>query len=214
MIRKRRQLFSEIDIYPVISSKFTRGRTPQSVLSEVAEGGARIVQMREKNLSKRALYELGCAFREICSRHNMLFIVNDHLDLALALNADGVHLGQDDLPLRAAREIAPELLIGVSTHSRDEALEAQAGGADYINLGPIYPTNTKETGFSALGEDFIRKLAPSLRIPFTVMGGIKARHIPLLLSLGASKIAMVTEISLADDISQRVRELRCQMLRN
>ena len=104
----------------------------------------------------------------------MLLIINDHVDIALAVDADGVHLGQEDLPLAAARRIAPELLIGISTHSREEALKAQGEGADYVNIGPIFPTRTKEGVTRFLGPEAIPGIAAGLEIPFTVMGGIDA----------------------------------------
>jgi len=138
----------------------------------------------------------------------MLMIMNDHVDIALGAGADGVHLGQDDTPLIEAREVAPELILGVSTHSEGEALEANKNGASYINIGPIYATGTKSLSIQPLGTDAITELSPLIDIPFTIMGGIKARHIPELIALGASKIAMVTEITEAENIRERVCELR------
>ena len=198
----------EIDLYPVITDEFTAGRGVLATLRAVAEGGARIAQLREKSLSRRELYELAIDFRAICDEYKMLMIVDDELDIALAVDADGVHLGQDDLPISPARLMAPELIIGSSTHSIAEAVAAQDAGADYVNIGPIYPTLTKDVPCGDLGEEVIAKIAPLLDIPFTVMGGIKARHIPTLLSLGARRIAMVTEITQADDVEAKVRELR------
>ena len=197
-----------IDIYPVISGEFTAGRGVLDVLQSIAKGGAKIAQLREKRRSKRELYDLALEFRRICDDYNMLMIVDDETDIAMAVGADGVHLGQDDLPLAPARLMAPELIIGQSTHSIAEAIAAHDAGADYINIGPIYQTNTKSVPCGALGEEIIAKIAPLLEIPFTVMGGIKQRHIPGLLALGATKIAMVTEISEADDVEAKVRELR------
>jgi thiamine-phosphate pyrophosphorylase len=200
--------FRNIDIYPVISSEFTNGQDPLSVLEKIAEGGARIVQLREKNKSKQEIWELALKYRELTDRYSMLLIINDHLDIALASNADGVHLGQDDLPLEAALKIAPELIIGISTHSEQEALRACQSGAGYINIGPIFPTQTKTLSYPAIGLENLKAIASKIEIPFTVMGGIKAANIPELKSCGASRIAMVTEITRATDITQKVRELR------
>jgi len=205
---ERQQAFHKIDLYPVISSEFTNGRSPLAVLTAIALGGAKIVQLREKNLTTEERYQLAGEFRKTCDEYGILLIINDHLDLALACGADGVHLGQDDYPLPAARKLAPELLLGASTHSREEALQAQTEGADYVNLGPIYPTQTKHTPSPALGPETIKDTAPLLTIPFTVMGGIKQQHLPELISLGATRIAMVTEITQAEDITARVKELR------
>jgi len=198
----------EIDLYPVISSEYCRGRPALAVVRAVAEGGARIVQLREKRLGMREYYELALAAREICDAHDLLLIINDHLDLALAVGADGVHLGQDDLPLAVARRLAPDLLLGASTHSRAEALRAQDEGADYVNLGPLFATQTKQVPSPPLGLGILDEVPPLLHIPFTVMGGIKAKHLPELLAHGARRIAMVTEITEADNIAARVRELR------
>ena len=205
---QRLKKLREADLYAVITDEFTAGRGSLRVLEEAADAGIRIVQLREKSLSGKALYQRAEAFRRICDRYGILMIMNDHLDIALMCGADGVHLGQDDLPLAPAVQLAPELLIGRSTHSREQALEAQAEGAAYINLGPIFPTQTKNTPVHPLGLEIIRETRKDLHIPFSVMGGIKAHHIPELLQEGAHLIAMVTEISQAPDIGKRVRELR------
>ena len=165
-------------------------------------GGAKIIQLRKKELPARDLYRMALAFRQITTEAGMLLIINDHVDIALAVDADGVHLGQEDLPLSAARRIAPEPLIGISTHSRAEALKAQGEGADYVNIGPIFPTRTKEgvTGF--LGPEAIPGIVAGLEIPFTVMGGIGAANIERVLAQGARRVAVVTAVTMADDMGR------------
>ena len=200
--------FADIDIYPVISSEFTNGRPVLEILEAVACGGAKVVQLREKNKSKAEIYNLALKYREITAAHNMLLIINDHLDIALACDADGVHLGQDDLPLTAATRINGEVFLGCSTHDPEEAARAVAEGADYINIGPIYPTGTKAVPCGAVGIEMLDRIVPQLNIPFSVMGGIKAANIPELLKAGAPRIAMVTEITQAPDVCARVKELR------
>jgi thiamine-phosphate pyrophosphorylase len=204
-----------IDLYPVITGEFCAGRDVLEVLRAAAAGGVKIAQLREKRLPKRELFELATAFRAVCDEFGVLMIVDDELDIAMASGADGVHLGQDDLPLGPARLLAPELLIGHSTHSIAEAVAAHDAGADYINLGPIYPTATKDVPCGDLGVEIIEKVAPLLLdIPFTVMGGIKERHIPELLKLGARHIAMVTEVTQAEDVEAKVRQLRSYWMTN
>ncbi len=205
---KRLAKLRQADLYVVITEEFTAGRGTLRVLEEAADAGVRIVQLREKHLSGRDLYRRAEEFRRICDRYGILMIMNDHLDIALMCGADGVHLGQDDLPLAEAVKFAPDLIIGRSTHSREQALEAQSQGAAYINLGPIFPTQTKSTPVRPLGIEVIRETRGDLHIPFSVMGGIKAHHIPGLLDEGARLIAMVTEVTQAPDIAGRVRELR------
>lgn len=205
---ERMAMLDRVDIYPVISSEFTNGRDVTEVLKQIAEGGAHIVQLREKNKSKAEIYRLAEAYRTITDKYNMLLIINDHLDIALAVGADGVHLGQDDLPLTAGRKLTDDLILGNSTHDLEEALKAQQEGADYINIGPIYPTKTKQLAYQFLGLDTLREVSAQIKIPFTVMGGIKEHHLEELIKLGARHIAMVTEITQADDITAQVKRLR------
>ena len=140
---EKRAAFESADIYPVISSEFCLGRPVEEIFRAVAEGGAKVVQLREKHLGKKALYELAVRCRSIANEFGILLIIDDHADVAVAANADGVHLGQDDLPIAAARTLSESLWIGNSTHNLEEALRAQREGADCINIGPIYPTQTK-----------------------------------------------------------------------
>ncbi len=212
--QERLAAFRAIDLYPVISSEFTNGRPVLDILQAIADGGAKIVQLREKNRSKLEIYHLAEQYRKITDRYRMLLMVNDHIDVAMAVEADGVHLGQDDLPLPAAVRLNTELLLGNSTHNLDEALAAIRDGADCINIGPIFPTNTKNVSYPAVGIAEMRRIAKQVPVPFSVMGGIKAGHIPELLQAGACRIAMVTEITQAEDVTSRVKALRQLWQRN
>lgn len=205
---QRLKAFAQVDLYPVTDQELSLGRNDLEILDGMIAGGAKIVQLREKQLSKKDLYSLAQVFRERTAKAGMLLIINDHLDIALACGADGVHLGQDDLPLAAARRLAPELIIGVSTHNLEEAVEAQVQGADYVNIGPIFPTGTKKVAMAPLGPEAIKSIAPKLKIPFTVMGGINQSNIQEVLQAGARKIAVVTAVTRAEDIGQAVQELR------
>ena len=138
----------------------------------------------------------------------MLFIVNDHLDIALAVNADGVHLGQEDLPVAVARKLAPDLLIGASSHSVNQALQAEQEGADYVNVGPIFATGTKAATVQPLGVEAIELIGGKLNVPYTVMGGITAANLNEVLARGARRIAVVTAITMAADIAATVQALR------
>jgi thiamine-phosphate pyrophosphorylase len=200
--------FEKVDIYPVTCEKLSAGRSNLEVLQSVIQGGAKIIQLREKEYSGRALYEIALKFREMTKQAAVLLMINDHLDVALAVGADGVHLGQDDLPINVAKELAPELIIGASTHSMKQALQAQKNGADYINIGPIFPTQTKEGATNFLGPEAISQISPEIQVPFTVMGGIKASNIDEVLSQGARHVAMVTAITQAPNITETVKALR------
>ncbi len=207
-LNSRIEKFKNIDIYPVISSEFCLNRDPVDVLKKIADGGAKIIQLREKHIPKIEIAKLAEKFRCITQQYNMLLIINDHIDIALQIDADGVHLGQDDMHPIEAKKLAPDLIIGVSTHSEAEALEALKNRADNINIGPIFATGTKSLPMAPLGLAAITEIAPLVDIPFTIMGGIKAHHIPELVSLGATRIAMVTAITEADDITGNLCELR------
>lgn len=204
----RIEAFRRADLYPVISSEFCLGRDPYEIFAAAARGGAKVIQLREKNRGKKYLYELACQCRQIANDLEVLLIINDHVDVAITAHADGVHLGQDDLPLAAARVLSEDLILGNSTHDLAEAALAQQQGFDYINIGPIYPTGTKTVNCGALGIETLRQIAPHVKVPYSVMGGIKRRHIADLVAAGARRIAMVTEITQADDVEATVRDLK------
>lgn len=190
-------------IYPVITPEFCKGRSLLEVLEAALKGGARIVQLRDKTDPERYVAE----FRRITSKYNALLIINDSVDIALKYKADGVHLGKNDLPVKEARQIAPDLIIGASSHDLQEALKAQDDGASYVNIGPIFPTKTKDGLNKFLGIDVIKEIAPHLNIPFTVMGGIKKDNIQKVIAAGARRIAMITAITEAKDVEVATREL-------
>jgi thiamine-phosphate pyrophosphorylase len=204
----RMLLFQQVDVYPVTCERLSQGRSNLEVLEAVIQGGSKIIQLREKDYSKRDLYHLAMKFRKSTTRAGVLLIINDHVDVALAVEADGVHLGQEDLPVQVARKLAPELLIGASTHSLEQALQAEKDGADYINIGPIFSTETKEGVKPVLGPEAIATISPQVKVPFTVMGGINEENIDQVLAEGAGRVAMVTAITKAADIAVQVKSLK------
>ena len=138
-------------LYAILDPEQIRGRPAQDLLCDLLRGGVKILQLRAKALTARDFLDLARNAREITRAHGCRLIVNDRVDVALACDADGVHLGQDDLPLQAARKLLPAKIIGISTHDLEQAKQAEDGGADYIGFGPIYGTATKQTGYSARG---------------------------------------------------------------
>lgn len=210
--RTRQAMLREVDLYPVTCERLSEGRSNPQVLEEVIRGGARIIQLREKEYTTREFHSLALKFREITRKAGVLLIVNDRIDIAMAVKADGVHLGQDDLPVPAARALAPDLLIGASTHSLEEALRAEEEDADYVNIGPIFPTSTKTGVEKFLGPDAIVSVGSRLKIPFTVMGGINASNLEAVLAKGARRVAVVTAVTQAPDIARTVSELRKRIL--
>ncbi|NLN91991.1 MAG: thiamine phosphate synthase [Candidatus Hydrogenedens sp.] len=211
-LSERIAAFRAADLYVVITEDFCAGRSSLEVLDACLAAGVRLVQLREKHLEDRALHELALLWRERCNAAGALFIVDDRVDIALAVGADGVHLGQSDLPFAAARAIAPELLLGISTHNLEEALEAQSAGASYINIGPIFPTGTKDVPTGHVGPAMIGSIRPHLTIPFSCMGGIKEHNLDQVLAQGASIAAVVTAVTAAEDVEGAATALREKIL--
>jgi len=208
----RLQRFVDSDLYVVLTEQFCAGRPWVSVAEQALAAGVRIVQLREKGISDLELFRRAKVARQLCDRYETLLIINDRVDIALTCGADGVHLGQDDLPIEPARALAPELLIGASTHDLGEALEAQANGASVLNIGPIFDTNTKELPMRSLGPERIAAIAPQLSVPWSVMGGIKDHNIDRVLERGAEHIAVVTAVTAAHDVGMAVERLRSAIL--
>ena len=162
------------------------------------------MQYRAKNDSRREKYETAVRLREILDRYSATLIVNDDIDLALAAQADGVHLGQDDLPLWVARKVLGEkMIVGVSTHSLEEAIRAEAEGADYLGLGPIFPTETKKNTVPPLGTRTISEVKREVQLPLYAIGGIRLEHLPELLAAGADGVAVVS--GMTGDIRSNAR---------
>lgn len=200
--------FRAADLYVVITEAFCAGRSSLDVLDACLDAGVRLVQFREKEGSARDLLAKAEAFRTHTAAADALLIIDDRVDLALACGADGVHLGQDDLPIAAARRIAPELILGSSTHDLKEALAAQAEGASYVNIGPVFATQTKDVPSGVIGPEAIGQIAPQLTIPFTCMGGIKPHNIGEVLAQGARIAAVVTAVTAAKDVRAAALALR------
>lgn len=206
-LAQRLAAFDQADLYVVITTAFCAGRTSLEVLDRVLAAGVTLVQCREKDWDSRAYYELACEFRCRTAAVGAVLIIDDRLDIALAAGADGVHLGQTDLPVAAAKGIAPELIIGASTHSLEEALAAQESGASYVNIGPIFATATKPAAVP-LGVEAIRRIAPHLTIPWSTMGGITGANIAQVVAAGARHPAVMSAVTAAKDVTAAAQALR------
>lgn len=206
--------FDQVDIYPVTGRYLFGDRSDGQVIAQLAQGGARIVQLREKNLSDKDLYELALLYRKETKRQGMIFIMNDRPDIARLAGADGVHLGLDDLPISAAREIlGSEAIIGASSHSVEQARNAQRQGASYVNIGPLFPTPTKPDAVT-IGTEPARQAVRELDIPVTVMGGIVEGNIDEVLSTGVRHIGVITALFGSENIAVSVRRLIEKMQNN
>jgi thiamine-phosphate pyrophosphorylase len=197
-------------IYGITAEKFSRGRSNLEVVRAMVQGGVRIIQYREKRPHKsyRQMLDECRRIRAVTRDHGVMFIVNDHVDIAMLVDADGVHVGQDDLPVAAVRQlVGPEKIIGLSTHSPDQARAALAAGVDYIGVGPIYSTGTKDDVCDPVGLEYLEYAVENIPLPFVAIGGIKQHNIDAVIERGAKTICLVTEIVGADDIVQVVQNL-------
>jgi thiamine-phosphate pyrophosphorylase len=194
-------------LYVIIDTQFLKGRSHIEAASQAIQGGTTIIQLRDKLLSKKELLPIAQQFRNLCAEHNMLFIVNDYLDLALATDADGLHLGQDDLPVKVARKLlAMDKILGCSTRTVDQAITAEADGADYIAVGSMYPTSSKETAV-VVGLERLHQIRQAVSLPLVAIGGITKDNAAEVIAAGADSVAVISAVLQAEDIEAAAREM-------
>jgi thiamine-phosphate pyrophosphorylase len=186
-------------LYVILDRGASRGRPLTDILDAAIAGGARMVQLREKDWPSGTLLPLARTLRARCREAGVTFIVNDRVDLALAIDADGVHLGQDDLPASVARPLLRSgMILGISTHSVAQARAAQANGADYVAVGSMFPTRSK-VGFELVGVELLRKLRAEIRVPLIGIGGITHDNVQEVIRAGADGVAVISAVGAADD---------------
>ena len=192
-------------LYVILDRGAAGGRDLGPLLDAVLEGGCRVVQLRDKTMPLNELYPLARALRRRCREAGCLFIVNDRVDLALAVEADGVHVGQDDLPAREARRLLrPGMILGVSTHDESQARRARDDGADYVAVGSMYPTGSKP-GFRLVGPELIRRVRPEILVPLVAIGGITVDNVAEVIRAGADAVAVISAICAAPDPAAAAR---------
>ncbi|BAS27234.1 thiamine-phosphate pyrophosphorylase [Limnochorda pilosa] len=185
----------------------SRGRSEVEVVREALAGGATAIQLRGKELSGRELYEVGLDLRQATRQAGALLFVDDRLDVALAIGADGVHLGQEDLPLADARRLAgSELLIGITAETVEQAVEAERGGADYLGTRAVFATPTKAYR-EPIGIELLAEMVRAVSIPVVAIGGIKASNAREVLATGVSGLAVVSAVVAAEDVRAAAAEL-------
>lgn len=185
----------DFKLYAITGEEFHKGRSLIEVMEEAINGGVDIIQLRDKKSSKKIVLEKARALKKLADKYDIPLIVNDHIDVALAVDANGIHLGQDDLPLVEARKIVGyNKIIGISTHHINEAREAEKNGADYIGVGPIFPTKSKEDVVDPVTTNYVEQVAEEISIPFVAIGGIKLHNVDLVLQAGAKRICAISEI--------------------
>ncbi len=202
---------SEIDfgLYLVTDRGLSGGRPVEQIVRESAAGGVTVIQLREKDAGTRQFLEQAFALRQTASDLAIPFIINDRVDIALACCADGVHLGQGDMNCALARRIAgKDMIIGVSVSTADEALEAEADGADYLGVGPLFATPTKADALPAKGLGVLRTVRQAVRIPLVGIGGINYTNAGDVIRAGADGIAVVSAIIASPNPGAAARALR------
>ncbi|KUJ93368.1 MAG: Thiamine-phosphate synthase [Archaeoglobus fulgidus] len=192
-----------LSVYFITDSEF--GRTHEEIAEMALRAGVRAIQFREKKLSTKRMYEIGKRLRALTRDYDALFFVNDRIDVALAVDADGVHIGQDDMPAFAAREIFPGY-IGVSAGNVEEAKKDERF-ADYLGVGPVFPTKTKEDAGEAIGIEGLRRIVESVSVPVVAIGSINKQNAIEVLKTGVAGIAVISAIAAADDPERAAREL-------
>ena len=199
------------DVYLVTQASLSGERSTPEVLKRAIDGGVDVVQLREKDVSARNRYDIGREVRELTRNAGVPLIVNDRVDLAAALDADGVHLGDEDLPVPVARErLGEEAIIGRSVSFVDDARAAEERGADYLGVGAIYATGSKDDIDEeeyAIGTDRLADIVAAVDIPVVGIGGVTAENADEVIEAGADGVAVITEITDADDPAAAAREL-------
>ena len=208
LAEQRREKLSRMRLYLITGDQGGEVETAR-IVEAALEGGASVIQLRKKTMAKGEQYSIARALRRLTQLHGALFIVNDHADIAIAADADGVHLGQDDLPPSAVRELPgfDGRLIGRSTHSLEQAKGAIGEGADYIAVGPVYPTPTK-AGRPPVGTALVSDVAAIADRPFVAVGGIDDENAPAVVEAGAGAIAVVRAVYDAANPAEAARRLR------
>jgi len=212
MLEKLRGLYVIIDpaLAPGPSPGLRTGRDEVQIARAALDGGARLIQLRDKTREKGLQLPVAKALQRLCRERGALFIVNDHVDLALAAGADGVHVGQKDLPVAVVRALVPrEMVIGCSTNNAEEARRAQADGADYVSVGRLFPTGSKDDTRPATTET-LRAVKATVSLPVCAIGGINEANIDDALAAGADMAAVIAAVIAAPDVAAAARRLAGQ----
>ncbi len=200
---------NELKLYLVTDRKWLKpGESLPQVVEAAVKSGVTCVQLREKRAEEKEFLQLAFELKDVCKKYNVPFIINDNVEVALAIDADGVHIGQSDMALARRRALlGPDKIIGTSAHNVAEALQAAADGADYIGCGAVFGSQTKtDAGF--LGVDRLKEIRHHTAIPMVAIGGITAKNLPQLYKSGIDGVAVVSRILAENDIAQATKQLR------
>jgi len=206
-MKSRKRLLRKSQLYLILDKQTFGKRSLKNIYAAVSNGKIDLIQLRDKQSAKAAVLNLAIKLSQQLSRTKTLFIINDYVDLVVASGADGLHLGQDDLPINEARKIlGKDYIIGISCHSLAQALKAQAEGADYIGIGPVYRTATKPD-YKPIGLKILRQLKGKIKIPYFAIGDIGLKNVQEIIAAGAKRIAVCREILKADNQEEAAKQL-------
>lgn len=195
-------------LYAIIDTSFIALSEAERTAVAMLEGGAKIIQLRAKDAPTGPMLEAARKIRALTVSYGALFMVNDRVDVALLSRADGVHLGNDDIPAEDARKLlGKNSIIGISTHTRDEALAAQKRGADYISFGPVFATKTKKDALSPRGLEALKQAVEAVSIPVVAIGGINEKDLADVLACGVDAVAIISDILTSKDIGAKVTRI-------
>jgi thiamine-phosphate pyrophosphorylase len=196
----KKQALAKVNLYLIADEKICRDRFIEDVVIQAIEGGAQMIQYRDKESRDREFLETASILQNICENRKILFIINDRVDIAAYLKVDGVHLGQDDLPLKIARKILGQSkIIGVSAENIEQAKVAEKHGADYVGIGPIFDTSTKKIE-KPIGLEIIKQAKKYLKIPFFPIGGINLENVGQVIQAGCTRIAVGSAVICTNDV--------------
>lgn len=199
----------DLSLYVVTDVKVSRGLGHVESARRALKGGADVIQLRDKHLPSRELYDLAVEMTQLAHGYGALLIVNDRLDIAIASGADGAHLGQDDVPVKEARKLAPQnFIIGASVGNIDEALAAERDGADYVALSPIFSTPSKSDAGPGHGLGVLADIRRSVRVPVIAIGGITPANAASVIKAGADGVAVISAVIGQTDVERAARELK------
>ena len=197
-------------LYAILDPEQIGQHAVEDVLTELLHAGVKMLQLRAKALGGKDFLALAKLARSQTETYNCRLIVNDRVDVAMLCNADGVHLGQEDLPLEVGRRLLGNKIIGISTHNIEQARQAQTGGADYIGFGPMFGSQTKDTGYSARGIDMLTEIRATVTLPIVAIGGINEQNVSQVWRAGADSAAIISDILASRDITAKIDRILSQ----
>lgn len=199
----------DYSLYLITDRSFLNGRSLANCVEEAIKGGVTLIQVREKDITSRDFFKVAKEVKEVTSKYNLPLIINDRIDIALAIDADGVHLGQSDMPIKIARKIlGKDKIIGISAGSISEALEAEKDDADYLGIGTIFFTGTKKDIEEPIGIEGLKDIVNKIKIPAVAIGGINKDNCKEVMESGVNGISLISAILANDNIENSSRELR------